>query len=56
MKLFAFIGIVVTCMWVWHFAGNRVIKPAASVTWEASAPYINQAVNSAHESVKKAVN
>ena len=56
MKFFAIIGIVVTGMWVWHFAGNRVLKPAASATWEASAPYLNQAVNSAHAKVNKAVN
>lgn len=56
MKLFAFIGVVVVGMWVWHYAGDRMIKPAASTTWNASAPYLNQAVNSAHETVKKAVN
>ena len=56
MKFFAIIGIVVTGFWVWHFAGNKVIKPAASTTWNASAPYLNQAVNSVHNEVKKAVN
>lgn len=56
MKLFAFIGIVVVSLWVWHFAGDKVIKPAANTTWNASAPYLNDAVNSAHASVKKAVN
>ena len=56
MKLFTIIGIVVVGMWVWHYAGNSIIKPAANTTWNASAPYLNQAVNSAHDKVKKAVN
>ncbi len=45
MKFFAIIGIVMTACWVWHFAGNKVIKPAASSAWNVSAPYLNQAVN-----------
>ncbi len=56
MKLFTIVGIVVVGMWVWHYAGNKVIKPAATTTWHATSPYLNQAVNSVHNEVKKAVN
>lgn len=49
--VFAIIGFAVVCLWVWHFMGEKVIKPAvrvaADTAWNASAPYINDAVNKA---------
>ncbi len=49
--IFAIIGFVVVCMWTWHFMGDKLIKPAArsaaNTAWNATAPYLNDAVNKA---------
>ncbi len=54
--VFAAIGCVVVCMWMYHFFGNKVIKPVVSVAadtaWNATAPYLNNAVNKAQEKTK----
>jgi len=46
---FAIIGFGVVALWAWHFMGDKVIKPAANTAWQASAPYINDAVNKAQK-------
>ncbi len=52
MKIFTIIGVVVVCLWAWHFFGHSakkmatkaepVVTSAANSAWQATAPYLNE--------------
>lgn len=54
--IFAIIGFVVVGLWVYHASNNKTVRSGAKTVWNLSAPYINNAVNKAHDSAKQAAN
>lgn len=55
--VFAIIGFGVCCLWGYHFYENspmakKTARLATDTAWNASAPYINDAVNKAQAKTK----
>jgi hypothetical protein len=55
--IFAVIGFSVVCLWGYHFynsspVAKKTTKVASDMAWNATAPYLNDAVNKATTKTK----